>query len=295
MFGLLLAVPAVAAAIECPLGEIESNGTEAADWPLSGHTGHCVTFSEWLAEGEAARTAHEVQEKGEETARKQKEVVEEREKELEQKKETGEPPTNLHVTIISVHGSTYKNPGHTDIDVSTNRFAEVFLKFTYPQHQRWAPTYKHFKERLEGEEEDWESGESDGIIDPWSCQAPMLVERWEVRVRGESQGVVEPGPGLVAKGQFVNRVSAKWCKAAKKREQEANRRRAREEAARQRAAEQRQLEEVRHTAEREYAERKRFEENCRAIGGEPVGIQSSEGPETVCRKPGGGILPVPGV
>jgi hypothetical protein len=48
-----------------------------------------------------------------------------------------------------------------------------------------------------------------------------------------------------------------------------------------------------HRIEQEEAELKRFEHNCRALGGEPVTIQSQEGDERTCRKPGGGIIPVP--
>ncbi len=217
MLGALLVAPAAALAVECPEGEVEANGAAASDWPSGGNTGSCVSFAEWLNERAAAEQAHEAQERQEATEREQREAVAAHAREAEEKRETGGPPTKLHVSVSSLHGLTYRSPGHSLLYVETNQFAEVFFKFTYPQHPKWRADTFEFKERL-GKEADAETGENDAAVDPWSCRAPMLVEDWEVEVRGEDNGVLEAGPGLVQKGQILDDVSAKWCRVAKRRE-----------------------------------------------------------------------------
>lgn len=217
-FGLLMLVPASALALECPEGEVEANGTLASDWPAGASTGRCVPVSEWQNEREVAQQAHEAQERAEASARQQHEAAEAHAREAAENKETGGPPTELHVKVTSVHGTTYKDPGHSLLYVETNEFAEVFFTFTYPQHPHWPADTFHFKERL-GQEADPENGENDASLDPWSCRAPMLVEDWEVRVKGEDEGKLESGPGLVEKGRIVDDVSKQWCRVAKKREQ----------------------------------------------------------------------------
>lgn len=213
----LLIAPAGAFAVECPQGEVEANGSAGNDWPVGGNTGRCVAFSEWQSERAAAQQAHEAQEQAEAAARKQKEANERHAREAAEKKETGGPPTKLHVTVVSEHGSTYKAPGRTLLYVDTDEYAEVFFRFTYPQHRQWKADTFHFKERP-GKEANPEAGENDAADDPWSCRAPMLVEDWEVQVRGENGGVLESGPGLVQHGQILDNVSAKWCAKAKRRE-----------------------------------------------------------------------------
>ncbi len=217
---LLFIAPSAALAVECPAGEVEANGTAANDWPAGGKTGRCVPFSEWQSEREAAMQAHEARERAEASERQQKEAAATHARQAEEKKETGGPPTKLHVTVQSFHGTTYRAPGHSVLYVETNQFAEVFFKFTYPQHPTWHPDTFSFKERL-GKETNPAAGENDAAVDPWSCRAPMLVEDWEVQVKGENNGVLESGPGLLAKGQIIDAVSSKWCRVAKARERRA--------------------------------------------------------------------------
>lgn len=216
--GLLMLVPSAALALECPEGEVEANGTAAGDWPAGASTGRCVPVAEWQKERESSQQAHEAQERAEGLTRQQREAAESHAREAAENKETGGPPTELHVKVTSAHGASYKDPGHSLLYVETNEFAEVFFTFTYPQHPRWPADTFHFKERL-GKEIDPENGENDAALDPWSCRAPMLVEDWEVRVKGENEGKLESGPGLVAKGRVVDDVSQHWCRIARKREE----------------------------------------------------------------------------
>ena len=126
-----------------------------------------------------------------------------------QQTETGGPPTILDVTVLASHGDSLRDPGHSDIIVGTNRYAEVSVKVTFASY--FSPSSVHFKERLESEESDWASGESDGVAYQWSCKAPEDLASYEVQVRGESGGVVETNPALVRTGTFVESVSKKWC------------------------------------------------------------------------------------
>lgn len=135
-------------------------------------------------------------------------------------RETGGPPSYLNVTVTSRHGSSYRHPGHTDLTVATDAYAEVWVR------TRWqgdsTPSVLHFKERLESEEGEWEEGESDGAEYEWSCTTPMQVVSYEVEVKGESDGVLERGAGLTHAGTFVESVSRKWCEHIKAREAHAS-------------------------------------------------------------------------
>lgn len=125
--------------------------------------------------------------------------------------ETHGPPTALEVTVVASHGGSYADPGHSDIVVSTTRYAQVSIRVTFASY--FSPSSVHFKERLESEESDWGPGESDGVAYEWSCNAPEDTASYEVQARGESGGVVEASPALVRKGTFVEAVSKKWCAA----------------------------------------------------------------------------------
>ncbi len=223
VFGLLLGAPAAALAVECPAGQAEANGTAASDYPAGGGTGRCVSVSEWQSERTTAQQASEAQEKQEAGARAGKEAAHAQEQQREENKESG-PPSTLHVSVVAVHGSTYASPGHSILYVSTNNYAQVYFKFTYPQHPNWEADSFHFTERL-GKEANPLTHENDAAVDPWSCRAPMLVEDWEVQVKGVTNSVVESGPGLVQRGQIVDGVSKKWCVDAKKHERAAKLRR----------------------------------------------------------------------
>lgn len=280
---LTLFTPAGASAVTCPLGQTEANGTEAADWLGNVPTGRCVTFEEWSEEFKAAGAAHDAQEAAATAAEGRRET-------LERNKETGGPPTFLRVTPVAHHGYSFRHPGYTSLNVTTNRWAEVKIRIT---PKGYAAEAFHWKQGVVNEQNEAGSPETESLKASWSCNNTRLVEYYVVTVHGENGGQVEGGPGLTASGHFTDLVSRRWCKLAMRREALIKKQEAREAARRFQREVREQEERERHTAEREAAERQRFEANCRAIGGTPVGIDTSGGPETVCRAQGGGLIPVP--
>jgi hypothetical protein len=141
-----------------------------------------------------------------EAARREREL-------LNEKKETGGPPTFLKVKAIAEHGHSYRRPGKTQLLVLTSRFAQVWIKVSAAPYE---PVYEHFRFRPPSDA--WGPGETDGLDIFWSCSYPMLKESYVVRVRGERDGKVETGPGLTATGYFVTQLSRNWCRVAKHRE-----------------------------------------------------------------------------
>jgi hypothetical protein len=77
-------------------------------------------------------------------------------------------------------------------------------------------------------------------------------------------------------------ISAARCRTIEHREAEERERSAR-----------RQAERVREAVRREREVLERWEYNCRALGGTPVTLYTSEGAVRACRGPHGGLLPVP--
>ncbi len=217
---------------------------------------------------------------------------EQHEQELGGRHETGGPPTFLHVTVFSRRSASYRHPGHRVVVVDTNKWADVVVRITF-HGSRMKPLTVHFRERHEDEEDEWERGQSDGVSGPWSCRYPVETEVYEIRVHGVVNGHVESGPGLFEKRTIRAGVTRSWCAVAKVREEREQREERESEARLQREAEEEQRRAEQRRAEEETAHLRRFESNCRAIGGEPVGIQTDEGPETVCRSKSGGIIPVP--
>jgi hypothetical protein len=283
--GLLL-IPANARAAGCPPPQKEANGTAAVDYPTGPPTGRCVSYAEWLEELAAARTGHEAQEAAEAAAKVKKEHA-------EQNKETGGPVTFLKVTAVSHHGTSYDHPGATVVTISSNLWAEVTATFArsdfpFPENTTWKlgqPDQEISEIEDHGTEQAWEF--------VWNCHSPHTQYSFAVTVHGENEGTIESGPGLTASGHVVAGLSSKWCKFAKRREAVTKKREAQARERRFRKEVREQVERERHTAERERAELERFVTNCRAIGGTPVGIDTSKGPETVCRSQGGGIISVP--
>jgi hypothetical protein len=283
--GLLL-IPANAGAAGCPPPQKEANGTTAADYPTGPPTGRCVGYSEWLEELAAAPTAYETQITVEAAAKIKEEHA-------EQNKETGGPVTFLRATAVSHHGTSYRHPGATVVTISSNLWAEVTATFArtdfpFPETTKWKlgqPDQEILEIEDHGTEQAWEF--------VWNCHSPRAQYSFAITVHGENEGIIESGPGLTASGHIVAGLSAKWCKFAKEREAVTKKRETQAKERRFRQEVKEQVERERHTAERERAELERFVTNCRAIGGIPVGIDTSRGPETVCRSQGGGIISVP--
>lgn len=89
------------------------------------------------------------------------------------------------------------------------------------------------------------------------------------------------GLSITRRGHFTP-VGAARCRALKRFEAEARELSARKYAERVR----RETREAREKLEL-------WEGNCRALGGTPVTLHTSEGIERACRSPRGGLLPVP--
>jgi hypothetical protein len=124
------------------------------------------------------------------------------------------------VVTRSRHGRTYQHPGHTTLEVKTAPEAAAFMTidFWYGNHhlgQRWwKPPYTP-QELAEARTFDF----------PWSC-GPRGggTIRYEARARGDT------GETLRFAGSFHESLSARWCKAAKRRLEAAERRRGEREA-----------------------------------------------------------------
>jgi len=109
---------------------------------------------------------------------------------------------------------------------------------------------------------------------PWSCKQPGAV--YSYMVTATTRFGEEPPPS--ESGSFTG-ASQRQCKEARR----LSVRRHREEVREQHAQERRKLEE-------ELASDRRYEANCRKVGGKPVTIQTIGRPELVCRSQTGGIV-----
>jgi hypothetical protein len=121
------------------------------------------------------------------------------------------------VALLTVHplgrpGHSLRDPGYTDLDISTSPYAFVTVKLT---HRGWAT------HRLE-----WGSA-SKGLAEtlPWSCAAPGAAYTYVVSAR------TNVGPALTARGRFTL-GSAGHCDALRGTSRAVERKAAAEERAR---------------------------------------------------------------
>jgi hypothetical protein len=184
------------------------------------------------------------------------------------------PATVLDVKVRSHHGTSYSEPGHTDITIKTTPFAHV--TFTGDHGTRTM----HFQASVENEAT---GGVPDGVRIRWSCRPPgPTAIHYTVTTQGGS------GPPLTRTGTFTIALSARWCASAKRRERREHAKEAIEEA-RHRA------EERKEAAEQAHRELDQWEANCRKLGGTVVRLHVGSHGATVpvCRAPNGGTIQVP--
>ena len=261
---LLAVLASTADAIECPAGTL-----------VSYFGNRCVSLQEEEAEEHQAG------------------AEEQREKEHAERKENGGPPSFLHVNTYPARRSSYRHPGHTRVIIGTDKWADVSIKVAYVPSRLRPRTY-HFRERYEAEKDEWEKGQGDGYERVWSCQHPVYAERIEVRVRGVVNEQVEPGPGLLTRKYIVNRMTPKWCHAAKIREAEQVKRRIEAEERATREIEASERERIRIEQEESEAMWRRRFHNCVALGDKisTVELRNGESIE-VCVNRNGNIIPWP--
>lgn len=108
----------------------------------------------------------------------------------------------------------------------------------------------------------------------WSCKPPGTVYSYTVTATTE----YGEEPSLTKTGSFTGATQRQCEKALRIYVRTHG-----EEVRRQRAKARRKRGE-------ELAQQRRFEHNCRTVGGKPVTIETSRGPEIVCRSQTGGII-----
>jgi chemotaxis protein histidine kinase CheA len=209
--------------------------------------------------------------------------------EAAKKAEEQAPATLLDVKVRSEHGDSYADPGWTYITIKSTPY--VPITFT-GDHGMGASHFRLFPgtegivfrqlpgHKIEANGNGTAVAGAANIEVEWSCHRRDQTIHFTVQAQGGS------GPPLVRTGHFKIAVSGRWCAAAKRREGR--------EDARQRA--ERHAEERKEAAERAEKHRhevERYETNCRAIGGIPVEISTSEGNRIVCHSKTGGVIPVP--
>ncbi len=182
--------------------------------------------------------------------------VAEREEDL-----TGIEHTSVKAVEHSGHSSS--QPGYTNLDLTTEPYAYVTVRLS-----RYGQITHHIE---------WGSSASGvAMVIPWTCSSPGGTYHYVVSVRLEVGGLT-----VKRSGHFTP-VSAARCRALKRSEVEARERSAREYAER-----------LRQEAQESREKLEQWEGNCRALGGTPVTLYTSEGTERACRGPRGGLLPVP--
>jgi hypothetical protein len=223
-------------------------------------------------EAPAREAAAKAKAKAEAEAKEQQAIRHESEQEeaewtAAEKRANKMPVTRLSARTIARPGESSQSPGGTELVVTATPFAHVTVKLT-----RYGHRTEHFT--VEGSAPTALSGSADVHIE-WTCSRPGGAYRYVVTARSDV------GPTLTRRGHF-SPVSVARCHMLKRREREARERNAR-----------RYAEEVRQRVHAENERLKRWEGNCRALGGTPVTLHTSEGDVRACRKPGGGTLPVP--
>jgi hypothetical protein len=195
------------------------------------------------------------------------------------------PAARLVVRAFSRHGASYAEPGLTAFSITSSLYAHITFR---GDHGTGSSRFQ-FVPATEEEGGITEAGETGDVFDTHLIPRAPAPEaqvniRWSCRLRGQLihytvQAQGGSGPPLVSTGVFRIRLTARWCIAAKHRESS--------EEAHHRA------EERKEAAEAHRHELERYETNCRAIGGTPVEISTSEGRRVVCHSKTGGVIPVP--
>lgn len=186
--------------------------------------------------------------------------------------EESTPPPSLEVATVSHYEPEIPSrPGKTELDIGIQAFFEWDVKVTVRAHSAIV-----LSEEPSVEEGDEWGGSGDKYVSviSWSCKQPGTVYSYEITATsrfGEE-------PPLTKTGSFVG-ASKRQCKEAPRLALQKHR----EEVRQQLAQERRKLDE-------ELARDRLYEANCREVGGKPVTIQTSEGPEIVCRSQTGGIV-----
>jgi putative hemolysin len=174
------------------------------------------------------------------------------------------PLTRLSVSLETVHGKSSSYPGDTLIYVAVAAYAHVTIKLVHGKHHRTV----HYEE----------VGTANGAPGPtlviWSCSNAGGQYSYTVTARSDV------GPTLTRRGHF-KAVTVTRCAALRRQEQDARQRDIRKYE-----------EEVKRTEREQRAAVEREEYNCRAEGGTPITLHTSEGNVPACRAPDGGLLPV---
>jgi len=213
-------------------------------------------------------------------AAERKEAAEESSKKTEEQA----PATLLNVTVRSHHGSFYGDPGHTDITVTTSPYARVTVTVG-TGHVRWrqmpnGTIVTPDEERVATPDYEGTEPGPGFVAVSWRCRDRGQTVHFSVQAQGGS------GPPLMRTGHFKIPLTARWCAAAKHKEQT--------EIARHHVEERKKAaEHARREREKYQHEVERYETTCRAIGGIPVEIHTSEGNRIVCHSKTGGVITVP--
>lgn len=111
----------------------------------------------------------------------------------------GQPVQTLRAVVTAHHGSSYKHPGYTSTKfVSTPEAA--YVTATEPR------TDGHLKRLTE-------PGQSNVMITLWTCKRPWQTFNFTLTARGDV------GATVTTKVTFHAELSARWCAAAKAREE----------------------------------------------------------------------------
>ncbi len=173
--------------------------------------------------------------------------------------EEGQPVTSLRAVVRAHHGSSYKRPGYSSIElVSTPEAA--YMTANEPRariHRRWLT----------------EEAEENVVTVPWDCRHPGRSFHFKLTARGHV------GDTVTTHVDFHTQLSARWCAATQ----------AREEA--QRLAAQRKREAEQHEARRREEEQQHQKTESTCTNGTYV---NSAG-HTVCKpEPGNSSGPPAG-
>ncbi len=168
----------------------------------------------------------------------------------------------LTVRVALHFGSSVRAPGNATLYVTTSPYVYVTVRFARHGH------------RTEHLEWGWEATAPASVV-RFTCRQPGGSYQYEVTARSDV------GPTLVRRGRFPA-ISLAQCRAIEHREADERERTLRTYEERQREAARKERERI-----------EQWEGNCRALGGTPVTLHTSEGAERACRSPRGGLLPAP--